>query len=118
MQDAWATGDGWPGDEWGGQAYGDSVGERLRQARRDGLVRNRAAPDEILLRLLDTTPALLRRRDPPDAVIAASADHPDHPAGTDRAVRGRLAEARIRAGMPTEHGSGCCSGSRPGTHGT
>ncbi|MEU9377848.1 PE-PGRS family protein [Streptomyces sp. NPDC048255] len=94
MGDAWAT-----GDEWDGLEYGDAVGERLRQARRDGLVWNRAAPDEILVRLLDTTPSQLWRRDLPSAVVDAAVEHPD------RAVRGRLAEARMHAGMSAEHWS-------------
>ncbi|MGW6875537.1 PE-PGRS family protein [Streptomyces xanthophaeus] len=87
-----ATGEGWAGLE-----YGDAVGERLRAARRDGLAWNRAAPDEVLVRLLDTTPALLWRRDLSDAVLHAAAGHPD------RAVHGRLAETAVHTGMAPGH---------------
>ncbi|MFD3696225.1 PE-PGRS family protein [Streptomyces sp. NPDC058646] len=87
------------GGEWDRLEYADTVGDRLRTARRNGLVWNRAAPDGILVRLLDTTPALLWRRDLPQAVLDAAADHPDG------AVRGRLAEAASHLGLSAEHWS-------------
>ncbi|MFE6840439.1 hypothetical protein ACFVFI_37165, partial [Streptomyces sp. NPDC057705] len=61
-------------DEWAGLKYGTVVAERVREA----LAWNRATPDGILVRLLDTTPGhLLWRRDLPEAVLDAAVDHPE-----------------------------------------
>ncbi|MEU6866037.1 PE-PGRS family protein [Streptomyces sp. NPDC046876] len=49
---------------------------------------NPAAPDDLLVRLLDVEPGFLFRRDLSPAVLDAAVDHPD------RTVRGMLAEAR------------------------
>ncbi|MDT9687836.1 PE-PGRS family protein [Streptomyces sp. P9(2023)] len=47
---------------------------------------NRAAPVDLLIRLLDIDPSFVSRQDLPPAVLDAAVDHPD------RNVRGRLAE--------------------------
>ncbi|WP_392672343.1 PE-PGRS family protein [Streptomyces sp. LN785] len=60
--------------------------ERLREAWIDGLQYNRAAPDEVLIRLLGTATHLLWRK-PPAAVVDAAVNHPD------RKVRARAAES-------------------------
>ncbi|MET9604072.1 PE-PGRS family protein [Streptomyces sp. NPDC006512] len=49
---------------------------------------NRAAPEELLVRLLDVAPDFLWRKDLPARVLDAAVGHPD------RAVRGRVVEAR------------------------
>ncbi|MFD3875429.1 hypothetical protein [Streptomyces sp. NPDC058623] len=49
---------------------------------------NRAAPEELLIRLLDIDPGFLWRQDLPAVVLDAAAAHPD------RNVRGRLVETR------------------------
>ncbi|MET9429648.1 PE-PGRS family protein [Streptomyces sp. NPDC003036] len=49
---------------------------------------NRAAPEELLIRLLDAEPGFLWRKDLPPAVLDAAVDHPD------AQVRGRVVEAR------------------------
>lgn len=90
MGSAWGT-----EDEWAGLEYGEAVAERLR----DGLVWNRAAPEETLVRLLDTTPHLLWRGDLPGAVLDAAVDHEEWQ------VRARLAECRVHAGMSAERWS-------------
>ncbi|MFD9367342.1 PE-PGRS family protein [Streptomyces sp. NPDC060020] len=84
------------GDEWAGLEYGTAAAERAREA----LAWNRAAPDRILVRLLDTTPGhLLWRRDLPEAVLDAAVDHPEW------TVRARLAETRVQWGMSAERWS-------------
>ncbi|MEU9165099.1 PE-PGRS family protein [Streptomyces sp. NPDC048424] len=101
MGSAWGTGDEWTedewtGDEWAGLEYGTAVVERVREA----LAWNRAVPDRILVRLLDTTPGyLLWRRDLPEAVLDAAVDHPEW------SVRARLAETRVQLGMSAERWS-------------
>ncbi|MEV7560112.1 PE-PGRS family protein [Streptomyces sp. NPDC089795] len=73
-----------PDRDWGPQAA-----PRLRQAWLRGLVFNAAAPDRVLIRLLDhpdAAPYLLARRDLSPAVVDGAVDHPD------RRVRGRLTE--------------------------
>ncbi|MDX3540415.1 PE-PGRS family protein [Streptomyces sp. MB09-01] len=77
-------------EEWAGLEYGTVVAERIREA----LAWNRAAPERILVRLLDTTPGhLLWRRDLPEAVLDAAVDHPEW------SVRAQLAETRVQRGM-------------------
>ncbi|MEU6880651.1 PE-PGRS family protein [Streptomyces sp. NPDC046712] len=54
----------------------------------DHLGFNRAAPEDLLIRLLDVEPHFLFRRDLPPVVVDAAADHPD------RKVRAVLLDAR------------------------
>ncbi|MFD9409747.1 PE-PGRS family protein [Streptomyces sp. NPDC059989] len=60
----------WPVHGWGSLGY------------------NRAAPEDLLVRLLDVAPGFLWRQDLPAVVLDAAVAHPD------RNVRGRLVEAR------------------------
>ncbi|MER6449741.1 PE-PGRS family protein [Streptomyces venezuelae] len=75
-------------DRWPDPDRGPQAGPGLRRAWFRGLSLNAAAPDAILIRLLDLdmAPYVLVRRDLPPAVVDAAVDHPD------RGVRGRLAE--------------------------
>ncbi|MBT2468294.1 PE-PGRS family protein [Streptomyces sp. ISL-66] len=73
---------------WDGLEFGEAVGERLRHVRREGLSMNRAAPDGILVGLIDVSDQLPYRPDLPQAVLEAVIDHPD------RKVRGHFAEHR------------------------
>ncbi|MEJ8657982.1 PE-PGRS family protein [Streptomyces sp. MS1.AVA.4] len=62
--------------------------EKLRAGWREWLGFNRSVPEDMLVRLLDTAPGLLWRRDLPPGVVDAAVDHPD------RNVRAQLAEVR------------------------
>lgn len=94
------------GDEWAELQYGEAVSRRLWGTRLEGLIWNRAAPDELLVRLLDTYPGLLWRRDLSDTVRDAAVDHPEW------TVRARLAETGTVRACPRGSGPGCCSASR------
>ncbi|MER6318885.1 PE-PGRS family protein [Streptomyces sp. NPDC001581] len=93
------------GDEWAGLEYGTAVAQRVREA----LAWNRAVPDRILVRLLDTTRGhLLWRRDLPESVLDAAVDHPEW------TVRARLAETRVQRGMSAERWSRLLLGEEAG----
>lgn len=62
--------------------------EKLRAGWREWLGFNRAVPEDVLVRLLDSAADLLWRRDLPPGVVDAAAGHPD------RNVRAQLAEVR------------------------
>ncbi|MGW8954197.1 PE-PGRS family protein [Streptomyces sp. NPDC055709] len=62
--------------------------EKLRAGWREWLGFNRSVPEDVLVRLLDTAPGLLWRRDLPPGVVDAAVGHPD------RNVRAQLAEVR------------------------
>ncbi|MEU2390521.1 PE-PGRS family protein [Streptomyces sp. NPDC007369] len=78
---------------WDRLECGPGTPPALRDAWCAGLSRNRAAPDGLLVRLLDRYPALLWRQELPRAVVDAAVAHPD------RQVRARAAEARMHGGL-------------------
>lgn len=67
---------------------------------RGSLGHNRAAPEELLIRLLDINPGFLWRQNLPAVALDAAVAHPD------RDVRSRVVEARHELPVPRPPGVG------------
>ncbi|MFJ4092620.1 hypothetical protein ACIPYS_13640 [Kitasatospora sp. NPDC089913] len=97
-------------DPWAALLEGPAPSAALGKAWVRGLGRNPAAPDDVLVRLLDAgrPELLLHRADLPSAVLDAAVDHPDRRVWGRAADSGRLSAAQwerllaARAGGP-EH---------------